>query len=87
MEIEVIEAADLNQIHNRHRLTVWLVGVDQTRFEPPMLIEGVTEARDPLLEGWIDLSVWTKGHRIHQMTGIIVDPKTPITITFNPEEN
>lgn len=61
---------------------VWIVGIDQTRFEPPMLLEHVCEARDPDLEGCVDLTVWTKGHRPHQMTGLIVDPDAVISLGF-----
>jgi hypothetical protein len=61
----------------------WIVGVDGTTFNPPMLVEGVDASRDPDLEGWVDLSVWTKNHRVHQMTGLIVDPDATIFVTFD----
>lgn len=87
MIVAQTKAAHLIGSHQRTNQPMWLVGIDEQRFNPPMLVEAVAPATDLLLPGFVDFAVWMKGHRAHQMTGIIVHPEATVHVTFDPKDN
>lgn len=62
---------------------IYLAGFEGTKFDPPMLIEGVAPSNDPLLSGLVDLSVWSARPRQHVMAGLIVNPDTILDLVMH----
>lgn len=66
----------------RKEANLALAGVEGTRIDPPMLIEGVDEVAytvDPD-SPYVHLSVWSARHRAHTMHGFGFDHATPLDI-------
>lgn len=68
----------------------WLVEIEGTRLDPPMLIEGATVVPDIWNVGSVDvdivLSVWPHNPRPHTMHGLVLKPDTPIIVTADRDD-